>query len=385
MTTIRIAGVKGYVSNGTPYFYLRASGERILDPATKRPIDPVRHPEAFVARVEEMKKEIGALPTPAAAKAGTLLDLIEFWRGSPGTNGRPKRDPSLEWLALKPATRLSYERMVDPERGYLRRGLRMKLDRIYLSALDTPNVVTFRDKVSKRFGFWTGNYVVKVLRPLFKWAKLHGHMMANPAADIPLLKRPDGMAVQHPSWTDIEFEIMLAAAREKQWDGVVLTFALARFAGWPIGDCVNQPPSAWQDPRLVYIRKKRGARGKLNSVKAPKRLAEILREFASGPNAETLVTNRQGERYTEDGMRSMVWKLCTELAEKKKVRPGLNIHGLRHSLGKELYELGLEREARKAMLAHESDEASKVYERDGDRRIHADKAVVALDRRRRKK
>ncbi len=164
---------------------------------------------------------------------------------------------------------------------------------------------------------------------------------------------------------------------------MVLTFALARFAGWPVGDCVNQPSSAWQDPRLVYVRKKRGGRGKVNSVKAPGRLAEILREFASGPNAETLVTNRQGERYTEDGMRSMARKLCTELAEQKKVRPGLNIHGLRHSLGKELYELGLEREARKATMAHESDEASKVYERDGVRRIHADKAVMALNRNRR--
>ncbi len=58
--------------------------------------------------------------------------------------------------------------MVDPETGYLRRGLQMKLDRIYLSALDTPNVVAMRDKIAKHFGFWTGNYVVKVLRPLFK-------------------------------------------------------------------------------------------------------------------------------------------------------------------------------------------------------------------------
>ena len=82
--------------------------------------------------------------------------------------------------------------------------------------------------------------------------------------------------------------------------------------------------------------------------------------------AETLVTNEQGERYTEDGLRTMIHKLATELVSEKKVKPGLNIHGLRHSLGKELYDLGLEREARKAVMAHESDAASKVYERDGD-------------------
>jgi integrase len=76
----------------------------------------------------------------------------------------------------------------------------------------------------------------------------------------------------------------------------------------------------------------------------------------------------------------MIHKLATELATKKKVKPGLNIHGLRHSLGKELYDLGLEREARKAVMAHESDAASKVYDRDGDRSKQADRAVCALNR-----
>jgi integrase len=80
------------------------------------------------------------------------------------------------------------------------------------------------------------------------------------------------------------------------------------------------------------------------------------------------------------GQRPMIHKLATELATKKKVKPGLNIHGLRHSLGKELYDLGLEREARKAVMAHESDAASKVYERDGDRSKQADRAVRALNR-----
>ena len=76
----------------------------------------------------------------------------------------------------------------------------------------------------------------------------------------------------------------------------------------------------------------------------------------------------------------MIHKLATELAAKKKVKPDLNIHGLRHSLGKELYDLGLEREARKAVMAHESDAASTTYERDGDRRKQADRAVHALNR-----
>lgn len=54
-------------------------------------------------------------------------------------------------------------------------------------------------------------------------------------------------------------------------------------------------------------------------------------------------------------------------------------HGLRHSLGKELYDL--ERSARKAMLVHVTDEASMVYERDGNRSHQADRAVVALNKK----
>jgi integrase len=77
----------------------------------------------------------------------------------------------------------------------------------------------------------------------------------------------------------------------------------------------------------------------------------------------------------------MVHRLTADLAKVGKVKPGLTIHGLRHSLGKELYDLGLAREARKAVMAHESDAASKVYERDGDRSKQADKAVRALNRR----
>lgn len=56
----------------------------------------------------------------------------------------------------------------------------------------------------------------------------------------------------------------------------------------------------------------------------------------------------------------MINRLCRELADEKKVKRGLNIHGLRHSLGNELYDLGIEREARKRMIAH--DASSMVYE-----------------------
>jgi integrase len=270
--------------------------------------------------------------------------------------------------------------MIDPEQGYLRRALKRPLDEIWLMSIDTPNVVAIRNKVAKRFGFWTGNYAVTVLRSMFKWGILYGHLKDNPAKGVPELERPADMAVQHPSWSDPEFEIMFAEAKRRGWNGVALGLAFGRFASWPIGDVISQPRTAWQDPRLVYIRHKDRQR-RLNSVAAPDRLREIILELLPPAGVKHLVVNQAGQPYSESGMRTMVYRLCSELAKEKKVRHGLNIHGLRHSLGKELYDLGLERGARKAMMAHVTDQASMVYERDGDRAAMADRAVVALNRK----
>jgi integrase len=148
-----------------------------------------------------------------------------------------------------------------------------------------------------------------------------------------------------------------------------------------MGDIIHQPPTAWQPPRLIYIRRKTRKRKKITSILAPDALADIIDELDPDMEARTLVTNETGEPYTEDGMRTMINKFCRELADEGKVKRGLNIHGLRHSLGSELYDLGLEREARKAVMAHESDAASRVYERGGNRSIHADRAVRALNRK----
>jgi integrase len=381
MTTIRIPKVKSYESNNQTYYYLRKTGERIIDPATRKPIDPRRQLAEFVTRVEAMMASLEALPKSFKSKPGTLQSLVEEYRGRSDRPGKSGKAPSPEWMALAPATRRSYDRILDPETGYLRRAIKLPLDQIALHSIDKPNVVRFRNKVAKQFGFWTGNYTVKVLRPLFEWGILYGHMKANPATGVPALERPDGTPVQHRSWAPHEFEVMLAGARERGWDGIVLALALARFAGWPLGDIVHQPPITWQHPRLVYVRRKTRKTAKITNLLAPDGLRRILEEIDPDMEAETLVTNEQGERYTEDGLRTMVHRLATELAAEKKVKPGLNIHGLRHSLGKELYDLGLEREARKAIMAHESDAASKVYERDGDRSRQADKAVRALNRK----
>ncbi len=49
-----------------------------------------------------------------------------------------------------------------------------------------------------------------------------------------------------------------------------------------------------------------------------------------------------------------------------EIQSGLSIRRLGHSLDSELHDLGVEKEARKRMMAHESDAASSIYGHGGD-------------------
>ncbi len=91
-------------------------------------------------------------------------------------------------------------------------------------------------------------------------------------------------------------------------------------------------------------------------------------------HTDTILTNTAGHAYTRGGLQTLLWNLVKRLEYLGLVGPGLCFHGLRHSLRAALYDLGLDREARKAALGHVSDAASAVYERDGNRRAASDRA-----------
>lgn len=380
MTTIRLKGVKSYKSGELTFYYLRKTGQRIADPLTLKPIDPATDLAAFTQRLDEMRADLVALPVALPAKAANLDELGKHWRGEPDRPGKKGRAPSPEWLQLKPATRRSYERVIDPENGCIRKALKRPLTKVPLHLITTPFCVGLRNKVAKIAGFWFGNYTIKVLRSEFKWAILYGHMKTNPAKDIPELERPEDLADQHRGWSTSEYKEMYEGAIDRGWKGIALAFGLARWGGWATGDICHQPPSVWQDPRLTFVRRKIRKKKRVTDMRAPAPLIEILHDLAPDLDGPTLITNERGESYTEDGLRSMVWRLCTDLVAEGRVKPGLTIHGLRHSLGKQLYDLGIEKEGRKAVMSHKSDASAAIYERDGNRSAMADAAILKLDR-----
>ena len=348
MPTIKVRGVKSYRSKGRLYHYHRTTGIRIE-------IDIEASPERFLSRVRELDAAAAAVPEPKAEMpmARTLGGLFDAWRHSE------------EWRELKPQTRRSYERVIDPQAGALA-AVRARP----LEEFSAPFVVSLRDAVAKRQKRWMANYSVKVLRLAFGWGRLHGWCIDNPAHGVPLLARPTDAPERNRPWSAEEFAIV----RDRASQPLRRALLLAHYAGLRVGDVVAIEWACWDGEYLSFRQSKTG---QLVQVRAPRPLRDDL--VSVHRESTHIVANERGKPYTRDGLQTILWRLTNRLMREGLVKPGLCFHGLRHSLGTALYDLGLDREARKAALGHASDAASMVYERGGNRRAASDPAFAALD------
>lgn len=348
MPTIRIRGVKTYRSKGRLYHYHRATGLRIE-------VDLEASPQLFLARMEELDAMANMVPVPKeqSVRVQTLGAMLDAWRQSE------------EWKGLKHQTKRSYERVIGPTKCALS-AVRARP----VAEFTPPFVVSLRDAIAKKQKRWMANYSVKVMRLAFGWGRIHGWCQINPAQGIPLLPRPQDAPERNRPWTPEEFGLVCERASPQ----LKRALMLAHYAGMRVGDVVSVTWSCWDGEYLNFRQSKTG---QLVNVRAP---APLHLELASAKRAgDHIVVNESGAQYTRDGLQSNLWRLVSNLAAQRLVGPGLCFHGLRHSLGAALYDLGLDREARKAALGHASDAASMVYERGGNRRAAADRAFAALD------
>jgi integrase len=84
--------------------------------------------------------------------------------------------------------------------------------------------------------------------------------------------------------------------------------------------------------------------------------------------------------WTENGFRSSVFKFLGKLETEGKVEPGLTIHGLRHTCGTLLRELGFDRDTIADMLGQEDAGMAEWYARDADLQRKLGGVVKKLDR-----
>jgi hypothetical protein len=208
---MRVKGVKYYRNrHGKWYAYHRKTGRRIgAEPGTA----------AFLAELEEIERGAGSEPPPLA---GTLGALIADYRESP------------EFTQLAPRTRSDYRAIFD----YLK-----PLAAHPLSGINAAYAIRVRDHAFKRKKRHFANYVVVVMRLLFKWGKVRGRLRDNPAADVPKLLRPKGMPKANRRWTAEELRIVLDAMPPE----LRLATALGVTTGMREGDVLRFPWSGYRD------------------------------------------------------------------------------------------------------------------------------------------
>ncbi len=329
MRVVKVSGLKEYTDrHGKLRRYHRASGT---------PIDPTLTGQALAAEVDRLDK----LHLPLAAKAGTIAGLLESYKKAP------------RFLDLKPRTKSDYSKVMD----YLQ-----PLAGTPLTVSDTAFMAKLRDRTKAKKGGSFANHMMAMLSSAFEHGKEYGLCEKNPLTGLSKAKIPDDRRKPNRPWTPEERRDVIAAA----WSQLKLPLLLARTWGLRRGDIVRLPRTAYRNGWLEFRAGKNNALIRLPVRGALK--AEIEAAIAEAPKGDTTVMclNAKGKPWDEDSLSSRLDKFFKECRDAGIMGPKGSIHGLRHSLAAELRAAGYDREQRKMVLGHETDEMADHYSASAD-------------------
>jgi len=329
MLVVKVSGVKRYKDrHGKPRAYHRASGT---------PIDPTLKGQELAAEVARLDKQ----HAPAAAKAGTLGGLLESYKGAP------------RYLNLADRTKADYRKIMD----YL-----APLAETPLVLIGPGFIAKLRDKAvkAKRVGFT--NHMLALLSSAFQHGKEYELVDANPVTGLAKAKMTAERRRPNRPWTPEERRNVPAAAPAH----LKLPLLLARTWGVRRGDIARMPRSAYRDGWLTF---RAGKNHKLITLPV---LGDLKREIeaaiAAAPDGEStlLCLNSRGKPWTAGGLSHVLGEFFAECRKRGLMGPDGSLHGLRHSLAAELRAAGYDKEQRKMVLGHETDEMAEHYSASAD-------------------
>lgn len=283
------------------------------------------------------------------AKPGTLGMLIKSYRASAAF-----RD-----LAMR--TQADYQKCFD----YLK-----KIEDTPLSSFTPPLVVRIRDKAGDSRGRRFGNYIRQVLSLLFAWGKERGYVRDNPAGSIKGIRKPKGAPEANRPWADDEREAVMAALPAHMAPPI----ALMMYYGLDPQDAVKLPRTAIVNG-MIDTR-----RGKTDGEVLLPLLPPVQAAFEAAPahDAITLCANSYGRPWSVSGFRASWRPIKLALEEDKRVRPGLTLKGLRHTVATILREMGADYETIANVLGQKTEVMAKHYSRRADVTKRTSAAVTDL-------
>jgi integrase len=347
-------GVKIFEQKGKIYAYHRKTGTKLKS--------PIGTP-AFQAELDLLNGKPTNKPID-----GTLAALFIAYRSNP------------EFTRLAARTRADYQKIMD----FLRPGAGRQL----VARLRPVDILDIRDMAYAAHKVSFANYCIVFLRLLLKWAVARDWLATNPAAAVEKLKRPADAPQANRMWSERERETVLGAAT----GGLKVAIALGMFACMREGDALSVTTEnytgthlRWRqgktrqwieipvDPELqTILDDELAARVKFYAERAAK--GEV---FARTWN---LVANAAGRPYTNDGFRTMLWKLLNRLEQAGAVMPDLTFHGLRHTAATRLADLGASPHTIAALLGHKSLVMATLYASEANQKLLASAGVALLRR-----
>lgn len=328
MRVVRVRGLKEYRVGDKLYRYHRASG---------KPIDPLLAGEELAAEVARLN----ALHQPADAKAGTLGGLFESYKRSP------------RFTTLAERTRSDYRKIMDYLAGIAETPLHL---------VTSGYVAKLRDKTvkSKRAGF--ANHMLAMLSSAFQHGKEYDLVETNPVTGLGKAKITADRKRPNRPWTPAERKNVPARAPAH----LKLPLLLARTWGIRRGDIVKLPRSAYRDGWLEFRAGKNNALIRLPVVGDLKREMDAAVKGAPEGDTTVLCLNSRGKPWTAGGLGHVLDEYFEECRKAGIMGPGGSLHGLRHSLAAELRSAGYDKEQRKMVLGHETDEMAEHYSASAD-------------------
>ena len=344
MVRVPISGVKSYESRGRLFHYHRATKTRLREPYGS---------VEFLIELRELDKLVEARKRNPAAKRqvpGTLGWLfIEFkkspaWTNNLGERSRRDYQKIFSWL----------ERIDD-------KPLREITSKRCLALIEEA----FRQK-KRSFA----NRLLELMKLVFNWAIPRvEHVKINPFDKIKKFARPKDLPEANRAWSHAEQRVVIAEAEGP----LLVTLGLCMFACFRVGLAVTASRDIYDGERFKFRFKSED----WHTLPVHSALKKILDETpAIGP---TFVAKPNGEAYTESGLEWKFRQLRVRLEREGKVKPGLTYHGLRHSAGNVLADLGADSKTIAAMLGQVSEAAATHYSRGADRRRKGEKAVAMLE------
>jgi len=339
---VRVKGIKKVRSKGRIYYYHRATKTRINVP---------RDSAEFVTEVARLDKLAEATKlNPADKKIPSTLGWLIALYKSPS---------NAKWLQLSERSKADYEKVFD----YLK-----PLDAMPLAELSGIVVKGIHAKAYARHKRRFANYVLQVLKLLCNWA-IPDHLTVNPAMGIEMIARPKSLPKANRAWTDQECTTVLGEAN----GGLEVAIALGMFACLRIDKAHQIPWTAYDGKAIAWQHKT----DQENWLPAATELRRIL--DATPGVATTIVTSTKGRPYRPGSLDKAFRALILRLQAEGKVASGLTFHGLRHTAGKQLADLGADVRTIAAMLGHKSLKMAIHYSEEADRRRRARAAVTALE------